>query len=80
MSSMSADVPRRGSGGSRRSSSKSINDQQQHYGSLELNAFDVENYDQLVSALNLVKRNTKATLFDVDGMCFVCVCFIASFY
>lgn len=80
MSSMSADVPRRGSGGSRRSSSKSNNDQQQHYGSLELNSFDVENYEQLLSALNLVKRNAKATLFDVDGMSFVCVCFIASFY
>lgn len=39
------------------------------YGSLELNVFDVENYDQLVSALNLVKRNSKATLFDIDGMC-----------
>ena len=78
MSSMSADVPRRGSGGSRRSSSKSNKDQQQHYGSLELNALDVENYDQLVSALNLVKRNAKATLLDIDGMSLVCVCFFAS--
>lgn len=66
-SSVSAEVPGRSS--SRRSSTKSNKDLQQPYGSLELNMFDLENYDQLVSALNLVKRNTKATLFDIDGMC-----------
>jgi hypothetical protein len=72
-SSMTADLPRRGSnGGGRRSSMKANNHKDPlhpSYGSLELNVFDVENYDQLVSALNLVKRNSKATLFDIDGMC-----------
>ena len=36
------------------------------YGSLELNVFDVEK-ENLMSALNFVKRNPKATLFDIDG-------------
>ena len=71
---VNTDVPRRrgSSNGGRRSSLKQSNKdlQQQHpssYGSLELNVFDVENYDQLVSALNLVKRNSQATLFDIEG-------------
>lgn len=37
------------------------------YGSLELNVFDAES-ESLMSALTFVKRNPKATLFDIDGM------------
>jgi len=37
------------------------------YGTLELNVFEVEN-EKLASALNFVHRNSKATLFDIDGI------------
>lgn len=45
---------------------RSSNTNNEPYGSLELNAFDVEN-ENFASALNFVKRNPKATLFDIDG-------------
>lgn len=52
----------------RRSSRKHQNNiEPEPYGALELGVFDIEN-DNLASALNFVKRNSKATLFDIDGI------------
>jgi hypothetical protein len=36
------------------------------YGSLELNSFEAKD-EKFFSALNFVRRNPKATLYDIDG-------------
>jgi hypothetical protein len=61
-------MQRRGSASGRGKSSKKSKDYQRQpsYGSLELNVYDVEN-EHLLNALNFLRSNPKATLFDIDG-------------
>lgn len=40
------------------------------YGSLELNSFEAKD-EKFFSALNFVRRNPKATLYDIDGKCWL---------